>query len=532
MLRKLALDRSLNSGTAEKLLKMHTRDAEFVESEHPRGKGGKFVKKGSGSYSGGGSSSGKSEGGQIGYKPFSFGQKKQELKVNKRPEEKEERKWYDPEAQWERHKQAEKVQVVDPQGNPVNWNPSTEYNRGPVGSTTSGKWSLTGKKTPEELEELNRVAKEQGFANYEHMRLCAKGLANPRDKYPRLPDSDGVVSAVRAQKITKAGDKSMQHKVSEMDSGKRFAPKPGEMREGNKFAEGSAFNNPKTGRPSKELTKGTGATKLSVDDLYKEKRPKDRHTINQYLDDNGNLTPEREELHAQSVENIFAGKKPKGPGEKKTFTMFGGGSAAGKGGLSDPKRCKNFQSSFFASGTPDKDKTATIDPDELKKDIPEYREMQETDPDHAAAVAHEESSALAKRAMQAAFDNGYDCTLDGTGDGSVESVKKKIQQARDAGYEVNACYVTCPTEMAVERSIERGKRTKRNVPLEAVRSIHSKVSHIFPKVASEFDHVALFDTSKDGKPVLIAECQRGGEIDIKNQELWDAFIAKDHETDD
>lgn len=472
-LRKLVLDRSLDSKTARKLLGMHAHDADFVESEHPRGKGGKFVKKGSGTVSSSGSSS--SSGGSG--------------------------------------------------------NASASIGSG--SGTTSGQWSLTGKKSPQELEELNRVAKEQGFANYEHMRLCARGLANPRDKYPRLPDSDGVVSAVRAQKITKAGDKSMQHKVAEMDSGKRFAPKPGEMREGNKFAEGSAFNKPKTGRPSKELTKGTGATKLSVDDLYKEKRPKDRHTINQYLDDNGNLTPEREELHAQSVENIFAGKKPKGPGEKKTFTMFGGGSAAGKGGLSDPKRCKNFQSSFFASGTPDKDKTATIDPDELKKDIPEYREMQETDPDHAAAVAHEESSALAKRAMQAAFDNGYDCTLDGTGDGSVESVKKKIQQARAAGYEVNACYVTCPTEMAVERSIERGKRTKRNVPLEAVRSIHSKVSHIFPKVASEFDHVALFDTSDYNKPpVLIAECERDGEIQIKNQELWDAFLAKDQEPDD
>lgn len=52
---------------------------------------------------------------------------------------------------------------------------------------------------------------------------------------------------------------------------------------------------------------------------------------------------------------------------------------------------------------------------------------------------------MAKRAMQAAFSNGYNCTLDGTGDGSIEGMLKKINDARDAGYEVSGVYVTCPT---------------------------------------------------------------------------------------
>lgn len=353
-----------------------------------------------------------------------------------------------------------------------------------------------------------------------------------REKYARKAEKgSGIAGTVRAKRITMAGEASLGSKCAEMDSGSRFAAKAGEMREGPKFAEGSAFNKPKTGAPTKSLPKGTGATKLGVGDLYSDKKPDAKHTINQYLDDNGNLTPEREALHAQAVDNLFAGKQPAAPGEKKTFTMFGGGSAAGKGGLSDPKRCKDFQSSFFTGGTPSKDTVATIDSDELKKDLPEYREMMDTDPDNAAAYAHEESSAIAKRGMQAAMDNGYNYTLDGTGDGSVDGVRKKIQQARERGYEVNACYVTCPTEMAVKRSIERGERTGRNVPLDAVRSIHSKVSHIFPKVASDFDHVALFDTS-GGKPVLIAECERGKEIRIVDQKRYDAFLAKDQEPDD
>ncbi len=422
-LRRMALDRNLDAKTAEKLLRAHANDWE--ESQHPRGKGGKFVSKGSGSSSGGGES---------------------------------------------------------------------ESQSGTVNTA-----SLIGKPSSK--------------------------------KYARKPEKgSGIAGMVRAKRITMAGEASEQHRVAKMDSGSRFVPKPGEMREGPKFAEGSAFNHPKTGRPSKELTKGTGSTKLSVGDLYNAEDPNARHTVNQYLDDNGNLTPEREALHAQCVDNLFAGKKPKGPGEKKTFTMFGGGSAAGKGGLSDPKRCTQFKSSFFTNGTPSKETVATIDSDELKKDIPEYREIMDTDPDNAAAVAHEESSAIAKRAMQAAFDNGYDCTLDGTGDGSAEGVRKKIQQARDRGYEVNACYVTCPTDQAVSQAKDRAKRTGRNVKEKTVRSIHREVSRIFPQVASDFDHCALFDTSDHSKPpVLIAECERGGEIQIRDQKRWDAFKAKGKE---
>lgn len=423
-LRRLAKDRKLTPAVAEKLLRAHANDWE--ESQHPRGKGGKFAPKGSGSQSGSGS-------------------------------------------------EGEKTVV------------STQ-----VGPITMRK----------------------------------------KDKYARKPEKgSGIAGMVRAKRITQAGEESLKSKCAEADSGSRFAPKPGEMREGPKFAEGSAFNNPQTGAPTKSLPKGTGATRLSSGDLFSEKKPDARHTICQYLDNEGHLTPEREKLHAQAVDNLFAGKQPVPEGQKKTFTMFGGGSAAGKGGLSDPKRCGQFQSSFFTGGTPSKDSVATIDSDELKKDLPEYREMMDTDPDHAAAVAHEESSAIAKRAMQAAMDNGYNYTLDGTGDGSEEGVRKKIQQARERGYEVNACYVTCPTEMAVERSVERGIRTKRNVPLDAVRSIHSKVSHIFPKVASDFDHVALFDTSGE-KPVLIAECERGQPIRVIDKKRYDAFLAKDQEPKD
>lgn len=460
-LRRMAQDRNLTPEAAEKMLRAHANDG-WEESKHPRGKGGKFVSKGSGSSGGGSESSSESK---------SSGGSKAPSKI----------------------------------------------------PSSTAKPSSSGKK--------NQPGQPSGSGQQENK--TAELIPKPESSskyYARKQEKPGISGMIRAKRITNAGAESMKHRVAKMDSAGRFAPKPGEMREGPKLPEGSAFNNPKAGKPTAALPKGTGATRLSVGDLYDERKPNAKHTINQYLDDNGNLTPEREALHRQAVDNLFAGKKPKGPGEKKTFTMFGGGSAAGKGGLSDPKRCQGFKSSFFQNGTPSKETTATIDSDELKKDIPEYREMQDTDTDNAAAVAHEESSALAKRAMEAAFDNGYDCTLDGTGDGSVNGVLKKIKQARDRGYEVNACYVTCPTEQAVKQAKDRAQRTGRNVKEKTVRSIHRDVSRIFPQVASEFDHCALFDTSDHSKPpVLVAECERGGKIRIVNQALYDAFLKKGEE---
>lgn len=66
-------------------------------------------------------------------------------------------------------------------------------------------------------------------------------------------------------------------------------------------------------------------------------------------------------------------------------------------------------------------------------------------------------------------------------------VLKKISDPRKAGKKVEAIYVTCPTEVAVERAIERGKKTKRCVNEEVIRDTHRNVSQILPQVASKFD---------------------------------------------
>lgn len=268
------------------------------------------------------------------------------------------------------------------------------------------------------------------------------------------------------------------------------------------------------GKKSATFPKGSGTTRISGRDVSQG-----IHTVNKYLSSDGSLTPERAELHERIVNDLFAGKKPVTEGEQKTFYFLGGGSASGKGSFTDPERAAQY-------GMPDRDACTVVDSDELKKSIPEYAEdTGTTDREKAASFAHEESSALAKRAMEAAFANGYNCTLDGTGDGSVESVRKKIQQARAAGYKVEARYCTADIETALQRNLARAAKTGRKVKSESVIGIHKAVSRIFPQVASEFDHVTLWDHN-GSKPRLVAECRRGEAIQVHDQELYAKFLAK------
>ena len=273
------------------------------------------------------------------------------------------------------------------------------------------------------------------------------------------------------------------------------------------------------GKTSKTFPKGSGTTRISEGDVKFG-----CHTINKYLTEDGQLTPERAAKHEETIQKLFEGKTPKPEGQR-TFYFLGGGSASGKGSFTKPGKAERY-------GMPDKNACTVVDADELKQSIYEYNYDEEkktgtgtTNREKAASFAHEESSALAKRAMEAAFANGYDCTLDGTGDGSVAGVMKKINQARKAGYKVEARYCTASIENALQRNLERAQKTGRKVQEDSVIGIHKSVSEIFPQVAPEFDHVTLWDHDGD-EPVLVAECFRGQPLQIKNQKLYDKFLAK------
>ena len=280
----------------------------------------------------------------------------------------------------------------------------------------------------------------------------------------------------------------------------------------------------KSGKNGDFRPKHDGARKIDTKDALEEikgnpakgKAPKE-NSLSKYLDDDGNLSEERQAVHDEIIRKFFEDKIP--ANGQPTMIMSGGGPASGKSFITD-RANENFG----------KESVVKIDPDEFKAMLPGYRDMA-VETDKAAAYYHEESSALAKRAYQYAADNGVNVVYDGTGDGSIKSVESKIAVAREAGYAVKAQYVTVDTEEAVVRNVSRYENAKaewdsaseakradmlppRLPPEGMVRETHAKVSMIAPQVASKFDSFELYDNNgpKGSPKVLIATCSKGGKI--------------------
>jgi len=234
-----------------------------------------------------------------------------------------------------------------------------------------------------------------------------------------------------------------------------------------------------------------------------------KDSLAMHRDTSGNLTPEREALHQKIIDDTFADFQPT-TGEQ-TFTIMGGGAASGK-------------STILESGTvvlPDQ--SVVIDPDAIKKALPEYKVMTRSGAEAAAKFVHEESSALAKRITTIAHQNGYNSVLDGVG----ANVLPKIEEAKSLGVSIQGVYVTVPTETAIERATVRGLKTGRHVPVTEIMAGHEKVSRNLPEAARSFSHdVLLYNT--EAAPILIATGGRGSPLTaVAGQEdLFDAFLQK------
>lgn len=219
------------------------------------------------------------------------------------------------------------------------------------------------------------------------------------------------------------------------------------------------------------------------------------NSLENYLDENGKLLPEREAVHRQIIDKILEGKIP--VEGQATMTMLGGGPASGKSSVMNPDTSKDPHST-------------TIDPDALKEMLPGYAEMAAKD-SGAASFYHEESSALAKRLTEAALNRNLNVIIDGTGDGSPGSVQKKIDAAHAHGHRVEAKYVSVDTDTAVERNAKRYEDAKaagknpRLVPDDVVRGTHAKVTDISVLKAAEFDYMEVWDNNGGrGQQKLVA----------------------------
>jgi len=232
-------------------------------------------------------------------------------------------------------------------------------------------------------------------------------------------------------------------------------------------------------------------------------------------------TPERQELHRRIIEDVIAENNPKAQ-KNPIFFMTGGGSASGK--------------SIMLKKSPLPKGTVIIDADEIKKRLPEFNAMKAKGgkiAENAANYVHEESSWISKLIQRESAQRRYHTMLDGTGDGSVESLTKKIKMMTDRGMTVRAKYATAEIATALERNYQRYIKTGRRVLPEYVRNVHKKVSEIVPEAIRKgvFDDFELYDMNKAGEAIKVATYTKKDGLKILDNNLYGNFLAKADQPD-
>lgn len=255
----------------------------------------------------------------------------------------------------------------------------------------------------------------------------------------------------------------------------------------------------------------------SIEQQYGATNPNGIDTQQKYMDQSGNYSPQRQQLHSQIIENVL-GKASKPPaGQRPVFTFMGGGPAAGKSSIVDSGSVQ------LPEGH------ALIDPDGIKAQLPEYQAGTNGKWTGSACYSHEESSDLSKRVMSEAARRGVHAVLDGTGDSGYDKLAKKVAQARAHGHTVNAEYVTVNTDEAVRRSMARAAKTGRMVPEDVIRGTHAMVSKIVPLAIADglFDNLTVWDTEvgPGEKPVAIATA-KGKQLQVHDPQRWQNFLDK------
>lgn len=228
----------------------------------------------------------------------------------------------------------------------------------------------------------------------------------------------------------------------------------------------------------------------------------------------GVWTAERTALHDRIIEEWFAGAKPTG-GELKA-QLIGGAPANGK-------------SSWLESEYDQLEGAAkTVDQDEIKKYLPEYKYLVGKHHKKAAAFAHEESSYLAKRISAIGVERKLNMVQDSVFDQGYESVMSKVSGLIKAGYHVKMDYTTLDPNLSLQLAEDRFNKTGRWVPRTYIRKTNKDITDTFIKLAhsGKINELNLWDTNIKGQaPRLVASATKG-ELKIVDQKLWNDFLKK------
>lgn len=232
-----------------------------------------------------------------------------------------------------------------------------------------------------------------------------------------------------------------------------------------------------------------------------------------YLNDDGTWAPERQELHDRIVRNTLSGAQPS---DSPEMLFMGGGGGAGK------------TTTIRAGAIKTPEGGVILNADDFKELLPETIRSQAEGNRAWAALAHEESSYLAKRVQAAALERRVPVVMDAVGS-NADKVARQISQARAAGYRVRTAYVTIPPEEGVARAAARAANMEakgivgRVIPEETVRNAHWGANRSFQAVAELADEAVLVDNTTT--PKIVATYVKGTRK-VVDPELWADFLTR------
>lgn len=226
--------------------------------------------------------------------------------------------------------------------------------------------------------------------------------------------------------------------------------------------------------------------------------------------------------------------QPHADGPRVLFS--GGGYAAGKGGVIKI---------LAARGETPPD-SFTLDPDQIKAELPEFAAMIGTDPE-ANMHVYREAWAIAQEIQARAMERKLNIVVDGISNTSPEEMGQRARAFTSRGYQAHAVYVDIPTEEAMKRAASRAVNAKddsdrRMIPEVIMRSVHRDVAATVPSLPGYLDDHQIplklevwnnnqgVDETGNFKPPVPIFSYEGGKRTVLDQPQWDAFVGKGHET--
>lgn len=135
------------------------------------------------------------------------------------------------------------------------------------------------------------------------------------------------------------------------------------------------------------------------------------------------------------------------------------------------------------------DSFVAVDPDEIRRQLPEFPVYIERTPEKAGELTRKEVGMMAEIVTNFALENGMNVLVDGSLKDAVwyENYFRALRQNYPK-LKIGIIHVTAPTDAILERVKERAKTTGRVVPMEALQRSIREVPVAVERLRSSVDY--------------------------------------------